>query len=126
MKIILVIDVGTSSMRGVLYSENGHAHKIIQETYSPEYLNDNCVEQDPLTFKKSLISIVKQSVNIANILAAEIIGISITSQRSSMIALDSDCNPLVKLSCGKIDEHFQYALIYLSMKIIFMNEQVLN
>lgn len=97
MEIILVIDVGTSSMRGVLYSKNGHAHKIIQETYSPEYLNYNYVEQDPLTFKKSLISIVQQSVDIANILAAEIIGISLTSQRSSMIALDSDCNPLRKV-----------------------------
>lgn len=96
MGIILIIDVGTSSMRGVLYYPNGYSHKIIQETYSPEYLNDNYVEQDPLTFKRALINIVKQSVDVADILATEIIAISLTSQRSSMIALDSECNPLLK------------------------------
>lgn len=96
MGIILVIDVGTSSMRGVLYSQSGHVHKIIQETYSPEYLNDNKVEQDPFTFKESLVNIVKQSVDVAKTLADEIIGISLTSQRSSMIALDSEHNPLRK------------------------------
>ena len=96
MGIILVIDVGTSSMRGVLYSQNGYAHKIIQEVYSPEYLNDAYVEQDPFTFKEALVNIVKQSVDVANTLATEIIGISLTSQRSSMIALDSEHNPLHK------------------------------
>ncbi|OOM76191.1 glycerol kinase [Clostridium puniceum] len=96
MVIILVIDVGTSSMRGILYSQSGYAHKIIQETYSPEYLNDGYVEQDTLTFKKALINIIKQAVEGANNLAAEIIGISLTSQRSSMIALDFECNPLRK------------------------------
>lgn len=97
MGIILVIDVGTSSMRGVLYSQSGYMHKIIQETYSPEYLNDSYVEQDPLIFKKVLINIVKQSVEAANaLLNTEIIAISLTSQRSSMIALDSEYNPLRK------------------------------
>ena len=96
MEIILVIDVGTSSMRGVLYSQSGHVHKIIQETYSPEYLNDSHVEQDPFTFKEALVNIAKQSVDVANTLASEIIAISLTSQRSSMIALDSEHNPLRK------------------------------
>ncbi|NRY64086.1 FGGY-family carbohydrate kinase [Clostridium beijerinckii] len=96
MGIILVIDVGTSSMRGILYSQNGYAYKNIQETYSPEYINDSYVEQDPLIFKKSLISIVRQAVEIARALANEIIGISLTCQRSSMIVLDYECNPLYK------------------------------
>lgn len=95
MEIILVIDVGTSSMRGVLYSKNGYSHHVIQKTYSPKYLNDNYVEQDPLIFKRALINIIKQSVDFANTLAAEIVGISLTSQRSSMIALDCEYNPLL-------------------------------
>lgn len=96
MGIILVIDVGTSSMRGVLYSTSGYVHKIIQENYSPEYFNDSYVEQDPLIFKKVLVDIVKQSVETAALLNIEIIGLSLTSQRSSMIALDSEYNPLRK------------------------------
>ncbi|AGF56102.1 xylulokinase/glycerol kinase [Clostridium saccharoperbutylacetonicum] len=118
MGIILVIDVGTSSMRGVLYSKSGEVHKIIQEIYSPEYLINNKVEQDPFTFKEALVNIVKQSVDIVKALSDEIIGISLTSQRSSMIALDSEYNPLRKAImwqdrrtleiCSNLSQHENY------------------
>ena len=43
---VLVIDVGTSSMRGILYDVHAAELKKIQISYSPFYIDQICVEQN--------------------------------------------------------------------------------
>ncbi|PYG90279.1 xylulokinase/glycerol kinase [Ruminiclostridium sufflavum DSM 19573] len=96
MKSILVIDIGTSSMRGIIYNENGSSVKTVQRFYSPDYISDSCVEQDALVWKNSLLQIISECIRLAADFKYEITAVSLTSQRSSVIPVDRDGNPLSK------------------------------
>ncbi|MBS4210173.1 FGGY-family carbohydrate kinase [Bacillus sp. FJAT-50079] len=94
MELILVIDIGTSSMRGVLYNQNGKIKKMIQIHYRPTYLSDERVEQDPLDWKHALIQITTEAVNWSQAQRFTINGISVTSQRTSIIPVNKVGEPL--------------------------------
>ena len=54
---VLVIDVGTSSMRGILYDVHAAELKKIQISYSPFYIDQICVEQNASDWTSALIRI---------------------------------------------------------------------
>lgn len=94
MSNILVIDIGTSSMRGVLYDHHGQILHLHQVLYTPMYLSDNHVEQNPEDFENSLLEIALETVKWAECNNQSIHGISVTSQRSSAIPVDREGKPL--------------------------------
>lgn len=94
MSCILVIDIGTSSMRGVLYNEQGKRLNKIQIRYSPEFLADNRVEQDPLIFRRALQEITSEAVKWSEQEGLVIEAVSVTSQRSSIIPVDHAGNAI--------------------------------
>ena len=87
---VYVIDVGTSSMRGILYNERAEVlmkHSIIRR---PEYLGNGRVEEDPADWRDGLLVLLKV---LADYCASEGItpdAISLTAQRSSVIPLDKE------------------------------------
>ena len=87
---ILVIDVGTSSMRGILYREDGQVLTQQQRSYQVERSGDS-VEQDAALLGENMEDIIRA-------IAAEwrMDAISLTAQRSSVIALGRDGQPLHK------------------------------
>ncbi|MBO6046590.1 MAG: hypothetical protein J6P61_02445 [Erysipelotrichaceae bacterium] len=87
---ILVIDVGTSSMRGILYNEFGERLMSHQIRYHPLHLSDIEVEQDIDDFKRTLTTIVQMIGEKYKIYA-----IALTSQRSSIVPVDRDGYPLM-------------------------------
>lgn len=91
---ILVIDVGTSSMRGILFDHSGRCISEKQELYQASYLENSWVEQNPADWENALYSILRQSVQEAEGQKVFIDAISITSQRSSVIPVDKNMNPL--------------------------------
>lgn len=86
---ILVIDVGTSSMRGILMNEHGQEIAKEQRFYSAIYMENGWVEQDPEDWKQALYSISKAISQVYPVDA-----ITLTSQRSSVIPVDSKIEPL--------------------------------
>lgn len=93
---VLVIDVGTSSMRGILFDKLGNILSEKQELYCATYLENSWVEQDPADWENALYSIVKYTADNANKNGFTIDTISITSQRSSVIPMDKNLKPLSK------------------------------
>ena len=91
---VLVIDVGTSSMRGILFDHQGKCLTVKQEFYQATYLENSWVEQNPADWENALYSILKQSVAEAENMGEKIDAISITSQRSSVIPVDENIRPL--------------------------------
>lgn len=91
---ILVIDVGTSSMRGILFSHKGEVLIEKHQTYSVTYLENSWVEQNSEDWKNALYSVSKQVVLDSKKINQSIDAITITSQRSSVIPVDKDINPL--------------------------------
>lgn len=97
MENILVIDVGTSSLKAMLYTRTGHLLHSASRPYNSEFgRKPNYVEQDPQTWKSSLFETL-QDVGVhtaAKGLTVE--AIAITSQRASVIPVDRDGLPLHK------------------------------
>ncbi len=93
---ILVIDVGTSSMRGILFDHSGRFLSEERILYQAEYLENGYVEQDPTEWENALYSIVERTVHKAKNEGNGIDAISLTSQRSSVIPVDERVRPLSK------------------------------
>ncbi|MDI9470118.1 MAG: FGGY-family carbohydrate kinase [Bacillota bacterium] len=96
MKAVIVIDIGTSSVRGVLVSADGQFLHLIQKASEPDFLADSRVEQDVSVWSRSLTEILGQLDDFMKASSQEIAvqAISITSQRSSLIVLDENDEPL--------------------------------
>ena len=91
---VLVIDVGTSSMRGILFDHEGKCLSEQQEFYQAIYMENSWVEQNPADWENALYSIFKKTVAAAELMGEKIEAVSITSQRSSVIPMDRNLRPL--------------------------------
>lgn len=91
---VLCIDVGTSSMRGILFDHTGQSLAEHQEFYRPVYLGNSWVEQPPSDWENALYSILKQIAAKAEFKNIKIDAISLTSLRSSTIPVDENIRPL--------------------------------
>ena len=94
MEIYVVIDIGTSSMRAVLYNTNGEKRKQIQFTNSPMFRQGK-VEQNVKDWDLILDKIMIQVVNYLEERNETLKAIFLTSQRSSLICLDQNNEPLI-------------------------------
>lgn len=90
----LILDVGTSSMRGILFREDGTMLHTVQKEYQVITLEHGWVEQNPLDFKDSMTEIVKESAAFAAREEESIDAVALTSQRSSVIPVDREGNHL--------------------------------
>lgn len=93
---ILVLDVGTSSMRGILFSSEGTELASKQCLYRADYMGNGWVEQDPRDWEDTMFDILRSVSGTAKEKGRTIDGISITSQRSSVIPVDRSVRPLCR------------------------------
>ena len=92
--IIYVIDIGTSSMRGILFDQNATLFMKEQVSHTPSYFPNGYVEQDPLILKKELIFLCSSLADYCKAHNITPDAIVVTSQRSSVIPL-KDNKPLM-------------------------------
>ena len=83
-------------MKGVLFDRFGKIQQMFQVQYSPEYLPSDRVEQDPRDWKNALIDITSEAVKWSQENGITIEGVSVTSQRTSIIPVDKEGIPLRK------------------------------
>ena len=94
MDHILIIDVGTSSLKAMLYDQAGRLlHRASQE-YHSQFFGNHYVEQDPLTWKGALLSTLKESGKFMQTGGLGLAAIAVTSQRASVIPVGADGEPL--------------------------------
>jgi sugar (pentulose or hexulose) kinase len=86
-KAIAIVDVGTQSMRTILYNKKGESLYTSQLPYSPIF-NGIEVEQDPRTWKDTLYATLKDINDYAKKNKITIESISLTSQRASIIPVN--------------------------------------
>ena len=91
---IAVIDVGTSSIRGILYNNSGKILHMHQIRYQVQYINETFAEKDPKEWKCDLYAIGKNLSEWTNEHHIHIDGLSLTSQRSTVIPVDKNAVPL--------------------------------
>lgn len=87
---LLVFDIGTSSMRGSLMDDCAEVLTESRCTYHPCFHSREYVTQDPLIWKKALVEIATDITKWCKINSKKIHGISLTSQRSSLIPVNKN------------------------------------
>lgn len=92
---VLIIDIGSSSMRGILFDDNGNKKYSRQVKYQTRSKLNGDIEQSPHEWEEALILIMKQIVQMADEGNDTIEAIAITAQRSSIIPIDKDGKPLM-------------------------------
>jgi sugar (pentulose or hexulose) kinase len=90
---ILILDIGTTSMRGILYSQKGEQLAFSRRKNHPEYHDHGWVTENPQDWSRNSIEIIHDIVEQAGSQAVE--AVAITSQRSSIIPVNKDGNPLM-------------------------------
>lgn len=94
---ILIIDAGTSSMRGILYRDNLKKLLSCQIKYRPRHNAAGELRQSAEDFANALVTIIKNINTKALAMKESIDIISITAQRSSVVPLDYNGNPLMEV-----------------------------
>lgn len=94
MDYILTIDIGTSSMRGIIYDIAGNSYCSKQFPYSPIYWDHQYVELSPAILTSALFLIMNHCSKYAYAHSIHLCGIAITSQRSSFIPVNHRGEPL--------------------------------
>jgi len=94
-KYVLTIDCGTQSIRSLIFDNQG---KLVVKSKKefPEYKRpkENWVEADPEMFWEYLVDVVKETKEMEPEIFGKIKGISVTTQRDTVIILDKNNKPL--------------------------------
>ena len=101
-RYILSIDQGTTSTRAIVFDmkEKGVARGAGQKEFTQIYPQSGYVEHDAVEILESVLFSMRQAVYDAGINASQIAAISITNQRETTVAWDSEtgtpiCNAIV-------------------------------
>ena len=91
---IIAVDIGTTSMRAILYNSEGRIEHIHQQENAPEFYADGRVEQAPEDWAGILAASLKACADDAASKGIGVASVSVTAQRSSVIPVDADGKPL--------------------------------
>jgi len=88
------MDVGTSGMLTSIYDEKGGVHYSTYSAYSTEFIYPSMVEEDPKDWRDASIDTLKNVAEYAAKHGIKPIGISVSSQRASLIPVEKDGTPM--------------------------------
>lgn len=94
MSYILIIDTGSSSMRGILFHESGKILLNERRKYFMTVNENGTAEQNPADFARCLTEICTICHSFAQKENESIAALAFTSQRSSILPLTEDGHPL--------------------------------
>lgn len=92
--VILVIDTGSSSMRGILFDSQGNICFTHQIKYTMTVGADNSAVMDAEIFVRCMREISRNAAAEIRQKGYSLLGLSLDSQRSSVLAVDQHIRPL--------------------------------
>lgn len=92
---VLVIDIGTSSMLGILFDRDGSKLAVHQVKYEPIKYPDGRIEQPPSDWLQSTEEICRAISQSAKDRGRGIDALAVTAQRSAIIPVDREGEPLM-------------------------------
>jgi len=123
MEHVLVVDVGTSSLKVMLYNSSGGLLFRSSQEYHSEVFHNNRVEQSTSSWKEALLYTFKETGKFICDKKIDVDAISVTSQRASVIPVNREGEPLHKAlmwqdkrsveQCKQLAEHLSLREIYL-------------
>lgn len=93
---IITIDIGTTSMRAILFDAKAEKLASSQVENAPTHYPDGRVEQDARSWAAILLTVLSDTARAAESKGLKVQAIAVTAQRSSVIPLDREGEPLYK------------------------------
>lgn len=90
MKYIIVVDQGTTSTRALIFDQKGEVLAISQEEFKQIYPEPGYVEHDPSDILSTTRSVISAALSKAKVKYTDLLGISITNQRETVILWDKE------------------------------------
>jgi sugar (pentulose or hexulose) kinase len=129
---VIVIDAGTQSIRSVLIDLSGNIIRLERTEVDPYFSTEpGFAEQDPNYLWDVLCQTSKRLMSNIDVPIESIKGLSITTQRGTVINLDRDGNPL-RPAILWLDQrkakatHWPKGLMKLGLKLINMHESLVH
>lgn len=97
MKYSLIIDTGTSSMRGILFGEEHNILYVSRQKYFMAFSDGGAAEQEASVYKVCMERILEDCAAYAKDHNGEIVRMALTSQRSSVLPVDRQGQPLAPI-----------------------------
>ena len=94
MPHIVALDIGTSSMRAVLYDSTGVLLHACGFEYHTTFPQPSYVEQNPESWLEAAVTVLRRMSEYLEGKEIAVEAISVTSQRASLIPMDRDGRPL--------------------------------
>ncbi|WP_027938704.1 FGGY-family carbohydrate kinase [Anaeroarcus burkinensis] len=123
MEHILVLDVGTSSLKGMVYRTDGRLFHRASKEYHSVFFPNQQVEQDPASWLDALVHVLKENVAYIKEAGIKLSALSVTSQRASVIPVDREGRPLYNalmwqdkrslVECERIEKELSMRDVYL-------------
>ncbi|WP_028982707.1 glycerol kinase GlpK [Sporolactobacillus terrae] len=85
---ILALDEGTTSVRAMIFNEQGHVVQMAQKEFTQFFPQPGWVEQDANEIWGSILSVIADALLTGEIDAKDIAGIGITNQRETTVIWD--------------------------------------
>ena len=95
MDYILILDVGTSSMRGILFDEKGNSLFTKQIPYVARHISAVKIEQPAADWDDACEKILSEVADVLQQKNWMLAAIAITSQRSSLLSVDENGDALM-------------------------------
>jgi sugar (pentulose or hexulose) kinase len=97
MKIILALDLGTTLIKALAYTEKGELLQSVSEKYPLIKVGKNEIEQDPLLFWDIVTTLIRKIIAKLKPDAAKIYTIGLSSQGISIVPVDEKYSPLYNM-----------------------------
>jgi glycerol kinase len=88
MQYILSLDAGTTSVRAIVFDEEGQARAVAQKEIRQIFPRPGWVEQDPQEIWFTQLSVAVEALGRARIRPSDIAGLGITNQRETTVVWD--------------------------------------
>lgn len=88
MKYILSLDAGTTSVRAIVFDQEGQIQAVAQKETRQIYPKPGWVEQDPQEIWFSQFTVAVEALGRARVHPADIAGLGITNQRETTVVWD--------------------------------------
>lgn len=94
MKYLIGIDLGTSATKTILLNANGTIIAEASCQYPMHQPENGWAEQNPLDWKRAVLSTLRQVTAQAGIMPEDIVGIGVSGQMHGLVMLDQENQPI--------------------------------
>jgi xylulokinase len=94
LDLLLGIDIGTTAVKAALFDHDGALHAVGSHDHPIQYVRPGWVEQQPTDWWTATCAAIHAALSAIPNGADRVAGLAVSAQAPTLIALDSDGNPL--------------------------------